>query len=306
MFVHLSIDLFFSSSLFYFFLRPHFLEEPVASKEDMWVVCGFRRWPARPIFSQNNLNCDKNKFERFVQAGAGNFLVASVYGPATFTPAPVLLFRHPNTNSSPDAAASEEGVAVGFSGPTATAVQQQQQQPPCSLAASAAAAAALAVSPQTSLEMTGETQEQIDCERSLQLVCQGTLLSADVDRIVLKRIVLTGYPQRVHKRTAVIKHMFYSREDVKWFKPAPLFTKHGLDGHIMGAVGDHGLLKVHFGRAVQGHDTVCMYLYKRIYPKFVVATSKGVSGASASNGGDGDADVNANDDGSGALALRVL
>ncbi len=112
----------------------------MASKEPLWVVCGFRRWLARPIFSQNNLNCDKNKYERFLQAGAGNFVVASCYGPATYAPSPVLLFRER---------------AAG-----------------------------------------------------LQLVAQGSVGTVDVDRIVLKRVILTGYPARVHKRNAVIKHMF--------------------------------------------------------------------------------------------------
>ena len=127
--------------------------------------------------------------------------------------------------------------------------------------------------------------------------------------------MLTGYPARVHKRTAIIKHMFYNPEDVSWFKPIELTTKHGLSGHIQGtchaatmghmharahawshahsqarsrahthipnthtqythhttqgACGDHGLFKVHFGRQVQGHDTICLNLFKRVYPKFV-------------------------------------
>jgi hypothetical protein len=40
---------------------------------------------------------------------------------------------------------------------------------------------------------------------------------------VLKRIILTGYPTRVHKRHATVKYMFYNPEDVKvscaWFYP---------------------------------------------------------------------------------------
>ena len=46
----------------------------------------------------------------------------------------------------------------------------------------------------------------------------GTLVSVDPDRIVLKKILLTGYPTRVKRSSAVIKHMFYNPEDVKWFK----------------------------------------------------------------------------------------
>ena len=220
---------------------PHAPDEVVKSKEPMWVYCGFRRWPARPIFSQNNLNSDKHKFERFLTGGAGNFPVASVYGPATFSPCPALLFR---AKAQPLAAAE-------------------------ALAGPAAAAASVA---------------------DMQLVGSGVVASADVDRIVLKRIILTGYPVRVHKRTAVIKHLFYRPQDVAWFKPAVLTTKHGLEGHITQSVGTHGLCKVHFGRAIMGHDTVCLALYKRVYPKFAVGET-----------GDGN-----DDDGGAAATLWVV
>jgi pre-rRNA-processing protein TSR1 len=48
-----------------------------------------------------------------------------------------------------------------------------------------------------------------------EFLAQGSILGADADRIVLKRIVLTGYPTRVHKRHATVKYMFYNPEDVK-------------------------------------------------------------------------------------------
>ena len=104
--------------------------------------------------------------------------------------------------------------------------------------------------------------------------------------------MVTGYPVRVHKRTAIIKHMFYRPEDAMYFKPAQLFTKHGLAGHIQCPVGTHGLFRVHFGRAILGHDTVCLALWKRVYPKFLLAE-------------DG-ADSGDDDDGRAALTLPVL
>ena len=42
-----------------------------------------------------------------------------------------------------------------------------------------------------------------------KLVGVGQLSSVDPDRIVLKRVILTGYPMRIKKRFAVVKHMFY-------------------------------------------------------------------------------------------------
>ena len=46
-------------------------------------------------------------------------------------------------------------------------------------------------------------------------------------KIILKRILLTGYPMRVHKKRAVIRYMFFNPEDINYFKPVELFTKNG-------------------------------------------------------------------------------
>jgi pre-rRNA-processing protein TSR1 len=180
---------------------------PVKSKDVLTFRCGWRTWTGRPVFSQNNLNSDKHKFERFLPQG-GAFFASSVFGPVTCTPCPVLVFR--------DVASSRDLVAVG------------------------------------------------------------SVYGADADRIVVKRIILTGYPTRVHKRHATIKYMFHNPDDVRWFKPAGLFTKHGLHGHIVQSVGEHGTMKCLFNAPIKQHDTVCLPLYKRIFPKFA-PVSPGVS-----------------------------
>ncbi|GKY94253.1 hypothetical protein MPSEU_000391100 [Mayamaea pseudoterrestris] len=174
--------------------------DPIKSKDVLVFRCGWRTWKARPVFSQNNLNCDKHKYERFMPT-RGAFFAASVFGPVTYTPCPVLVFR--------------EG------------------------------------------------------ENGRQLVAIGSMIGADADRIAVKRIVLTGFPVRVQKRWATVKYMFYNPDDVKWFKPAGLYTKHGLQGNIEESVGEHGTMKCLFNAPIKQHDTVCLPLYKRIFPKFV-------------------------------------
>lgn len=176
------------------------LDLPVKSKDVLHFRCGWRTWQARPVFAQNNLNCDKHKFERFMPTN-GAFFSSSVLGPVTYAPCPVLLFRKYAENKS-------------------------------------------------------------------HLVALGSIFSANADRIIVKRIILTGYPTRVHKRHATVKYMFYNPDDVKWFKPAGLTTKHGLQGNILDSVGDHGTMKCLFNAPIKQHDTVCIPLYKRIYPKF--------------------------------------
>ncbi len=121
---------------------------PVKSKDVLQFRCGWRKWNCRPVFAQNNLNCDKHKFERFMPTN-GAFFSASVLGPVTYTPCPVLMFR------------------------------------------------------------------KNDATNKIQLTALGSIFNADADRIIVKRIILSGYPTRVHKRNATVKYMFYNPDDVK-------------------------------------------------------------------------------------------
>uniref|UniRef100_A0A1J3JM36 Pre-rRNA-processing protein TSR1-like protein n=1 Tax=Noccaea caerulescens TaxID=107243 RepID=A0A1J3JM36_NOCCA len=96
----------------------------------------------------------------------------------------------------------------------------------------------------------------------------GSLKSIEPNKIILKKIILTGYPQKVSKMKASVKYMFHNPEDVRWFKPVEIWSKCGRRGRVKEPVGTHGAMKCIFNGVVMQHDIVCMNLYKRAYPKW--------------------------------------
>jgi len=129
-------------------------------------------------------------------------------------------------------------------------------------------------------------QELPDGRQSL--LATGSLLSADPNRVIVKRTVLSGHPFQINKRVVTCRFMFFNREDVEWFKPVELRTKNGRRGHIKAGLGTHGHMKCMFDGQISQQDAVLMNLYKRIFPKwtydpFVADTKTRSSASSQSN-----------------------
>ena len=90
--------------------------------------------------------------------------------------------------------------------------------------------------------------------------------------VVLKRILLTGYVHKAHKRGAVIRYMFFNPSDILWYKPVELVTKKGLRGNIVEPLGTKGHMKCRFSAVLTHDDIVCLPLYKRVYPPWYPRT----------------------------------
>lgn len=118
-----------------------------------------------------------------------------------------------------------------------------------------------------SLPLVALKRSEVD-PTSVSVAALGSLRSIDPDRIILKRIILTGYPQRVSKLKSSVRYMFHNPEDVKWFKPVEVRSKCGLRGRVKEPVGTHGAMKCVFNGVLQQYDTVCMNLHKRVFPKW--------------------------------------
>ena len=110
----------------------------------------------------------------------------------------------------------------------------------------------------------GGMQEENKQEVPLSLI--GTQLLPDLFKVILKRVIFTGYPHKVKKKRSVVRHMFFNAEDVRYFSKNEIYTKTGLKGKIKGSVGTHGLMKTIYNDFIKHSDTICMNLYKRVFP----------------------------------------
>ncbi|KAG2159242.1 uncharacterized protein EDB93DRAFT_1324701 [Suillus bovinus] len=98
--------------------------------------------------------------------------------------------------------------------------------------------------------------------RAPELVATGMFMNPDTTRIIAKRVILTGHPFKVHKKTATVRYMFF----YPVFQAYSAVHETWADGTYPGWT--HGYFKTHFDGPINQMDTVCMSLYKRVYPRW--------------------------------------
>lgn len=236
------------------------LHSSIKSKTPLEFQCGFRKFVAAPIFStvpKKGSGCtnggaggasgnigEKHLYHRYLHPSC--CATASFYAPIVVTPCPVLLFgRVLDRNDQNIISGMNSGRASVMS--TSSSFPGEPSSPSDQLLLSPSAGTASTIKP---------------------LLATGSVLGADPRKLIIKRAIVAGYPYRVHKNKAVVRHMFFSPEDINWFKPVELQTKFGLRGNIKESLGTHGYMKCIFGDRMKQNDTVGLYLYKRQYPKW--------------------------------------
>lgn len=106
-------------------------------------------------------------------------------------------------------------------------------------------------------------------ERDGEMIFTGTgsVKTVDPCRMIIKRIIITGNLYKTLGRTCRVTMMFFNKEDIQYFRTVGLWTKKKRRGNIVKAVGEKGHFKAAFNDIIDSQDTVCMSLYKRVYPK---------------------------------------
>ncbi|MCJ1445456.1 MAG: hypothetical protein MMC23_005961 [Stictis urceolatum] len=112
-----------------------------------------------------------------------------------------------------------------------------------------------------------ETSDSKPISSPLQLIATGTSQPPASNRVIAKRIILTGHPYKIHKKLVTIRWMFFNAEDIRWFQAVELFTKRGRSGFIQESLGTHGYFKARFDQKINPQDSVGMSLYKRMWPR---------------------------------------
>ena len=121
---------------------------------------------------------------------------------------------------------------------------------------------------------THKTLDNDIIDNKLSFCGTGSTLEANDKKVILKKIILTGYPVKIKKKKAIVRYMFFNPNDINYFKPIQLSTKKGLRGNITESVGTHGYMKCIFSDYIKSNDTVCLNLYKRVFPKYFKETWK--------------------------------
>ena len=104
---------------------------------------------------------------------------------------------------------------------------------------------------------------------SFRVAATGVITELDAGRMkVVKKLKLTGEPQKIFKNTAFIKGMFSSPLEVAKFEGASIRTVSGIRGQVKKAVkGDNGTFRATFEDKVLASDIVFLRTWVQVQPE---------------------------------------
>ncbi|KAF2666758.1 putative pre-rRNA processing protein Tsr1 [Microthyrium microscopicum] len=114
---------------------------------------------------------------------------------------------------------------------------------------------------------SSEMETDFALHKPFEFIGTGTSLPPSHNRVIAKRIILSGHPFKINKRVVTIRYMFFNTEDIAWFKALRLWTKRGRSGYIKESLGTHGYFKATFDGKINPMDSVSLSLYKRVWPR---------------------------------------
>ncbi|KAJ2036493.1 Glycoside hydrolase 2 (Mannanase, beta-galactosidase) [Coemansia sp. RSA 922] len=91
---------------------------------------------------------------------------------------------------------------------------------------------------------------------SFGIAATGTVLENSQSIDIVKKLKLTGYPDKIHKNTAYIKKMFNSPLEVAKFEGASVKTVSGIRGQVKKAAGNAGMFRATFEDKIKISDIV--------------------------------------------------
>ncbi|KAJ1844435.1 Glycoside hydrolase 2 (Mannanase, beta-galactosidase), partial [Coemansia sp. RSA 2703] len=92
----------------------------------------------------------------------------------------------------------------------------------------------------------------------------GTVLENTQTIDIVKKLKLTGYPEKIHKNTAYVGKMFNSSLEVAKFEGASIKTVSGIRGQVKKASGDNGVFRATFEDKIKMSDIVFLRAFRTI------------------------------------------
>ncbi|KAJ2611996.1 Glycoside hydrolase 2 (Mannanase, beta-galactosidase) [Coemansia sp. RSA 1365] len=111
---------------------------------------------------------------------------------------------------------------------------------------------------------TGFCAYHLTRQHRFGIAATGTVLENSQAIDVVKKIKLTGYPEKILKHTAYIKRMFNSSLEVAKFEGASLKTVSGIRGQVKKAFGNNGVFRATFEDRIKASDIVFLRAFHTI------------------------------------------